>query len=77
MKACIACSHFHFDNGSPGYSTMTPGDDASMHCTRGHFVRGTADVDHGLLTHEAMLSKGATCPDFNLSELAASKGWTP
>jgi hypothetical protein len=34
-KLCLFCKEFYLDNGHPDWSDITPGEDASMGCTKG------------------------------------------
>jgi hypothetical protein len=69
MKTCIACKYFRIDP-SYRYSTYTAGS-ASVNCDKHHFAgESLEDVQ------EVSLSKANTCPDYELSDLAKSKGWT-
>lgn len=34
-STCWLCRHFYFDGGSPGYSDLTPGSNASFECDKG------------------------------------------
>ena len=61
-RACHQCQHFLFETGSPGYSEMTPGYDASLYCAKDHWAvkfynDSRDDVRRKLATAE-------TCPDF-------------
>jgi len=61
-RTCVACKHFGFDAGWAG-TEITPGDNWSMECGRGHYV-----LDGGLNTTEddfrTTLRLAALCPDF-------------
>lgn len=71
MRPCYHCEFFDFSAGSPGYSEMTPGSDASATCYKNHWVYDTIDgfatnfrknATH--LTIREALDTGLTCPDF-------------
>lgn len=71
MKPCYHCRYFDFDAGSPGYSEMTPGDDASARCGKrmwhyqhvDGFERVVGRKTFPLTIREA-LDTGLTCPHF-------------
>jgi hypothetical protein len=33
-RTCLGCKHFYFSAGSPSYSELTPGNSASMSCSK-------------------------------------------
>ena len=69
MKTCIACKHFSIDPGY-AYSTYTQ-KSTSIQCDKRHFsYESVSNVQ------EVSLSKATDCPDYALSDLAKSKGWT-
>ena len=69
MKTCIACKYFRIDEGY-AYSTYTQ-QSASINCDKSHFsYEGLESVQ------EISMSKAIDCPDYTLSDLAKSKGWT-
>lgn len=64
-KLCVFCKHWSFYGGSPGYSEMTPGSDASMDCTKGHYGRGFDLMDiSGEEGFRALIKKAETCKDY-------------
>ncbi len=74
MKNCIACKHFYFNAGWAG-TEHTPGNWPEADCEKGHWKLGLRMYDDG----DALLAKtylAETCPDFELSDLAKSKGWS-
>lgn len=72
MKTCIACKHFYIEPGT-WYSAQTGGDPASANCEKRHFY--DASAESGTMI-EIALSKAQECQDYELSDLARSKGWT-
>ena len=70
MKACIACKYFRVDPGYC-YSEYTQ-QSTTIHCDKHHFVYESTD---SVVT--ITLEKAINCPDFELSDLAIEKGWTP
>lgn len=69
MKACIACKHLRVEIGFGG-SDVTPATNNYFTCLKGRFgYSGPEDFVEDALSH------GLDCPDFELSELARSKGW--
>ena len=66
IRLCIACRYFSMDDGWPHYSTYTPGQPPSIDCAKGVFL----SFDTG-----SLFTKAETCPHFEVSELAKSKGW--
>ena len=66
IRLCIACRHFSMDEGDFHYSTYTPGEPPYIDCGKGVPL----SFDTGSLFTEA-----ETCPHFEVSELAKSKGW--
>ena len=76
MKNCIACKHFRFDSGWVG-TEVTPGEAAVAECLKGHWEgpwgpMGMYENQDDLL---AKTHRAETCPDYEVSDLAKSKGW--
>lgn len=74
-KLCVFCEYWHFDGGSPGYSELTPGTDASMDCAKGHWKqRGRRSLwfdmtqVNGPEDFRALILKAATCADYSPSD---------
>ena len=70
-KLCVFCENWSFSGGSPGYSEMTPGSDASMNCEKGHWKqkgRRSSWFDltnvYGPDDFRALILKAETCPDY-------------
>ena len=38
MKTCLECKHWYWYSANPGYSELTPGDDASMGCNKNRWL---------------------------------------
>lgn len=70
MRVCIACKHFSVDPGWAG-TDVTAGHDASLRCEKGHFSYVEMSEDDMV----SNLGRAETCPDYELSALAQSKGW--
>jgi uncharacterized Fe-S radical SAM superfamily protein PflX len=64
-KLCVFCQNWYFSGGEPGYSEMTPGSNASMGCTKGHYGRwfklSTLDGEDAF---RSIIQKAETCPDY-------------
>lgn len=64
-KLCVFCRNWSFDGGSPGYSEMTPGTDASMGCNKGHYGRNFHLQDlSGEAGFRTIILKAQTCKDY-------------
>lgn len=64
-KLCVFCKHWQFSGGSPGYSEMTPGTDASMDCNKGHYGRSFTLQDlYGEEDFRAKIKLAEACPDY-------------
>ena len=67
MRLCVLCKYFLFSMGSPGYSDMTPGSDASISCMKLHWeMSNYGDVDE----YRANIIMADTCPDYEEAQLA-------
>jgi len=73
-RICLACKHFSFDGGSPGYSNMTPGSPMHAECLKGYWHMGAGDYPDAADFFTLNL-KAQTCPYFEPSELAIKHGW--
>jgi hypothetical protein len=62
-KLCVFCKHWDFYGGSQGYSEMTPGSDASMSCSKGHWERWCLH-DTGESDFRRIILTAQTCPDY-------------
>lgn len=58
-RICILCRHWQFYGGSPWYSDVTPGNDASTECVKGHWItRMRLSPDYDLMGIEVCLPHG-------------------
>jgi len=70
-RLCVICRSFYFDGGSPGYSELTPGSDASMSCSAGMWDKkagcGYFDLTHigSAKEYRELIRQAATCPLFS------------
>lgn len=71
-RICLACKHFSFSSGSPGYSSWTPGSPGHVECDKRHW-NGT-DMSAEEFFAANMMAK--TCVDYTLSKLAIKHGFT-
>lgn len=71
MKACIACKYFSITDGWLG-TVITCGFDPAMSCAKKHFT----DSEVGANLPKVTLLAAEKCNDFEVSDLAKSKGWT-
>ena len=62
MKTCVECRYWELDPGYGAYSEMTPGQDASTSCTKGHWYLSADEMNSK--TFREIIAKAATCPDF-------------
>jgi len=60
-RICVTCVHFNIDMGSPGYSEMTPGTDASIGCLMGKWRMSNYGDTAEYRKH---IAKAATCEDY-------------
>jgi len=63
MKLCLFCKKLSFYMGTPDYSDMTPGESASIDCSKSHwniyFASATEEE------YRKALETAATCEDFD------------
>ena len=65
-KLCVFCDHWRFSGGSPGYSELTPGTDASMDCAKGHYPGWSTLQDlSGPEQFREVISMAQTCSDYS------------
>lgn len=66
MKLCFGCKYFQWENASPGYSEMTPGDDFGISCLKGvwRFDAFQTTQDE----FEGILKTAETCEHFELRD---------
>jgi len=64
-KLCVFCDHWQFDGGSPGYSDLTPGSDASMDCAKGHYGRRFTLHYIGPEDFRKQIAIAAECADYS------------
>ena len=66
-RICLFCERFRVWPGSPGYSEVTPGEDAEIHCEKGHWrIRLYSDYAND---YRRKLSTAKTCPDWTPCQL--------
>lgn len=65
-KVCPTCKHFYFDSGSPGYSTLTPGDSMDIFCKKRYWKIGYEDSDE---SYRKKMLTALTCGDYELVQL--------
>ncbi len=59
---CIACKHWYFDSGSPGYSEYTPGSAVSTGCLKNYWVfKPYDDTEEDF---RKKMQKANTCKDY-------------
>lgn len=61
-RTCLDCKHWWWYPGEPEYSECTPGTDASMHCSKGHWRLGMFDDNRGDVRQK--LKRAERCKDF-------------
>lgn len=72
-KLCVFCKHWEFNGGSPGYSEMTPGMNASMDCRKRKWADekrrrwvGGFDITDCMSEEDfrRLILKARTCPSY-------------
>lgn len=63
-RYCVLCKHWDFFGGSRGYSELTPGVDAAMSCSKGHWDRSCL-YDIGEDGFRQVILTARTCKDFS------------
>lgn len=61
-RICWLCEYIYFSNGSPGYSDMTPGYDATLSCTKDYWEVNF--FDDSLEEFRKKITSAERCADF-------------
>ena len=64
-RLCVFCRHWWFDGGSPGFSEMTPGSDASMDCAKGCYTAHRLDDISSPDGFRAIIRKAESCKHYS------------
>lgn len=62
MRICGDCQFFHFDEASPGYSELTPGNEFAMMCMKNHWEFDTWSATLAQL--KRVFTAALDCPDY-------------
>lgn len=66
IKTCAICKHVDYYAGSPWYSEVTPGAEASISCCRQHRLPDLDDPCVDLF--KDLVRIGSSCPDFEVDK---------
>lgn len=61
-RTCLDCEFWKWYTADPGYSSLTPGSDASMYCGKGHWMLDMWSDERS--TVRSNIKAAETCPDF-------------